>query len=211
MHLRGIVPRTGTRTRRAGNSRVMHDNRTDAEAIAASLTRPEEFGALFDRHYAAVARYLRRRVGIQLADDLAAETFAEAFRGRASYDGVHRDAAPWLYGIAANRMRSHRRAEVRQLRAYARSGADPVAAPDCAPEPGEPALAAALASLRPQEREVVALYALADLSYEEIARALRVPVGTVRSRLSRARAHLRRALGATAYLPPVLLDEEPIP
>lgn len=140
---------------------------------------------------------MHRRVGAQLADELAAETFAVAFSRRGGFDPRHADARPWLYGIAANLLRNHRRSERRQLLAYARTGVDPVE-PDAfsgADDRLDAAramrgLAEALASLRDQEREVLLLFAWAELSYEEIAQALVIPVGTVRSRLSRARKRL---------------------
>ena len=58
---------------------------------------------MFDRHYPAILRYLRRRIGPDPADDLAAETFTLAFRRRHQYRGEHADAAAWLYGIAGGR------------------------------------------------------------------------------------------------------------
>jgi DNA-directed RNA polymerase specialized sigma24 family protein len=98
----------------------------DTELIAASLIEPAHFAELFDRHYPAILRHLRRRIGPDLADDLAAETFTLAFRRRRQYRAEHPDAAAWLYGIAANLLRQHARAEVRRLRAYARVVPDPV-------------------------------------------------------------------------------------
>jgi hypothetical protein len=92
----------------------------DSELIAASLVEPARFAELFDRHFPAIHRYLRRRVGAELADDLAAETFTQAFARRRHYRAEQPDAAPWLYGIAGNLVRQHARAEQRRLRAYAR-------------------------------------------------------------------------------------------
>lgn len=101
---------------------------------------------------------------------------------------------PWLFGIAANLLRRHRRAEERRLRAYARAAMAPgdASAFDGVDErldaaAATVALAHALASLGPGERDVLLLHAWADLSYEQIAGALAIPVGTVRSRLHRAR------------------------
>src|SRR5574341_1801060 len=92
----------------------------DTELIAASLLEPERFAELFDRHFPAIHRYLRRRVGPELADDLAAETFTQAFARRRHYQSEHPDARPWLYGIAGNLLRQHARAEQRRLHAYVR-------------------------------------------------------------------------------------------
>mgnify|MGYP003287361327 CR=1 FL=1 len=168
--------------------------RTDAEAIAASLSEPRAFVAVFDGHFDAVHRYLRRRVGKEIADELAAETFAQAFEHRKRYDRNRPDARPWLYGIAHNLLRHHYRDEERALRAYARTGADPLqGSAEDADRPG-PALADALAALSPGERDVLLLIAWAELEYAEVAQALRIPVGTVRSRLSRARGRFRELL-----------------
>jgi len=160
------------------------------------------FAAVFDRHYDAVHRYLARRVGGDLADDLTAETFTAAFDARRRYDTAHRDARPWLLGIATNLVRHHYRGEVRRLRAYARldrqvdredssGGVD--ARLDAAL--AGPAIAEALMCLSQGDRDALLLFAWADLRYEEIAVALRIPVGTVRSRLHRARSRLRELLG----------------
>jgi RNA polymerase sigma factor (sigma-70 family) len=174
---------------------------TDADVIRESLTRSASFAVLYDRHAPALFRYLTRRLGPTIAQDLLAETFLAAFRRRDSYDLSRPDARPWLYGIAGNLVRRHHRGEARMLSAYARTGIDPVTGP--ADEDSldrlsaasyEPALARALASLSARERDVVLLIAHAELNYEEVADALQIPVGTVRSRLSRARRRLRRHL-----------------
>jgi RNA polymerase sigma factor (sigma-70 family) len=174
---------------------------TDAEAIEASRSNPPRFALVFDRHFAAIHRYLRRRVGKDLADELAAETFVRAFAGRTKYDRTHPDARPWLFGIAANLLRRHARTERRRLLAYARTGIDRLSdseAEDAArrldAQAAGPRLAAALASLSAAHREVLLLFAWADLSYEDIGSALGLPIGTVRSRLSRARSRMRELL-----------------
>src|SRR5919201_6732319 len=94
---------------------------TDAQAIGASLADPEVFTVLFDRHFTAVHRYVQRRVGTDLADEVAAETFTRAFDERRRYDTSRADAKPWLLGIAANLLRRHWRSERRRLDAYVRS------------------------------------------------------------------------------------------
>jgi RNA polymerase sigma factor (sigma-70 family) len=167
---------------------------TDAEAIAASLSEPRAFVAVFERHFDAIHRYLRRRVGKPIADELAAETFAQAFEHRRRYDPRRPDARPWLYGIAHNLLRHHYRDEERALRAYARTGTDPLQ--DSVEEAARegPELAEALAGLSPRERDVLLLVAWAELEYAEVAEALGIPVGTVRSRLNRARGRIRELL-----------------
>ncbi len=166
----------------------------DAELIERSLGDAASFAFIFDRHYRAIHRFLSGRVGSELGNDLASETFAIAFRGRVGYDRSREDARPWLYGIAANLLRSHRRSEERRLRAYARAAAPEFAQP--APSTGEldEALAAALLALSEQERDLILLYAWAELSYEQLAEALTLPLGTVRSSLARTRAKLRARL-----------------
>ena len=150
------------------------------------------FDAVFAAEFASLHRYLARRVGAAAADDLAADTFAVAFRNWDKLD-PERPVRPWLYGIAANVMRHHWRKERRMLRAYARTGVDPVFTED---EPAEDTreLAAALAQLRPDEREILLLHAWAELTDTEIAVALGIPAGTVKSRLSRTREKLRNRL-----------------
>jgi RNA polymerase sigma factor (sigma-70 family) len=185
----------------SGTVRVMEASPSDVDCLARSLNEPRSFELVFDRHFAAVHRYLHRRAGRELADELAAETFAVAFERRATCRAPD-SALPWLYGIATNLLRRRRRVERRQLRAYGRSGVDRWAAyeDDAAARVDGSSLGArlarALAAMRPRERDALLLYALADLSYEEIAFALEVPVGTVRTWLHRARQVARRELGA---------------
>lgn len=167
---------------------------SDADLIRSSLVDETAFAGVFDRHFRAIFRFLRGRVGEQLAEDLASETFVVAFRRRHAYDLSRDHARPWLYGIAVNLVREHRRAEERRLRAYARV---PVDREDAEDEPGErldPDVAAALLELGEEERNLILLLTWADLTYEQLADALGLPLGTVRSRLSRARAKLRARL-----------------
>jgi RNA polymerase sigma-70 factor (ECF subfamily) len=177
----------------------MESTASDVECLARSLVEPKAFGAIFDRLFDAVHRYLHRRAGRDLADELAAQTFAVAFERRATCRATG-SVLPWLYGIATNVLRRRRRAEGRQLRAYARTGVDRWAGyeDEAAARADGSALgarlAAALAAMRPRERDALLLYALAELSYEEIAEALDVPVGTVRTWLHRAREIARREL-----------------
>lgn len=179
---------------------------SDAELIQASLTNPDDFAGVFDRHADEIHSYAARRLGPNLnqADDVTAETFLIAFRKRHRFDLTRSDARPWLYGIAGNLISGHRRSEVRRLKAIARAhhGAQVDSRVDEEERHAErasatamrPALAAALAKLSAAERELLLLVAWADLSYEETAEALKIPIGTVRSRLHRTRAKLRRHL-----------------
>ncbi len=173
----------------------------DSTLIGRSLTAAEEFAAVFDRHASAVHRYIARRIGTASADDLTAETFLIAFRQRQRYDLSQPNARPWLYGIATNLLHRYRRTEVRHYRALARTGVDPVTEPDAdrvvarvAAGAASRRLAAVLAKLPAGERDVLLLVAHEELDYADVARALDVPVSTVRSRLHSARKRLRAAL-----------------
>ncbi len=180
---------------------------SDADDIRRSLAEPQVFGALFDRYFATVHRYLARRVGTDLADDLSGEVFRIAFERRSSYDLRRALARPWLYGIATRVLARHRRDEERRLRAHrrvsARSAAEPPAPDDGLEErldasAAGSAVLAALAALPPEDRDPLLLVAWEDLSYAEVAEALGIPIGTVRSRIHRARSRLRRRLAAAA-------------
>jgi RNA polymerase sigma-70 factor (ECF subfamily) len=177
---------------------------SDADLVQAGET-PEDFARLFDRYSVTIHRYVARRLGASEAEDLLAQTFLIAFEGRHRYSDSPTGALPWLYGIATNLIRRKRRDEVRQYRAYARSEpagfdehSDPLATEVAARVDAAAAsrvLTGVLARLRQAERDVLLLYAWEDLSYAEIALALDLPIGTVRSRLHRARRALRSALG----------------
>jgi RNA polymerase sigma-70 factor (ECF subfamily) len=175
---------------------------TDADLVFLSRTVPERFGEIYDRYVVEVHRYLARRVGPALADDLVAETFLTAFARRQRYDHTAECALPWLYGIATNLLRRHWRTERALYRAWERAGVDPTVsdnhADDVAARVSATAiakdLAGALGRLSARERDVLLLVVWGALSYEETAAALGIPVGTVRSRLNRARQRLRAAM-----------------
>jgi RNA polymerase sigma factor (sigma-70 family) len=180
-------------------------NPSDGELMARSVAEPECFAVLFDRHAPAVHRYLGRRVG-ELADDLLGETFLIAFRRRAAYRAMHLEVRPWLIGIATYVVQGHVRTEQRRYRALSRTPIDPPTPPEdpdtlsdrLAAQALRGPLAAALAGLKDRDRDVLLLFAWAQLTYEEIADVLDVPVGTVRSRLNRARRQTRAALDAAS-------------
>jgi RNA polymerase sigma-70 factor (ECF subfamily) len=173
----------------------------DGAVIRESLATPQRFGEIFERHYDAIYAFLARRLGADLGGELAAETFTRAFAVRRRFRIEQSSSArPWLFGVATNLLKHHHRTEARRLRAYARTGVDPVldATPDVDRRVDADAvaqrLAEALGSLRNEERDVLLLFAWADLSYAEIAEALDLEDGTVRSRLSRARSRVRELL-----------------
>ncbi|MEU4195681.1 RNA polymerase sigma factor [Kribbella sp. NPDC026611] len=173
----------------------------DGGALEASVREPERFAEIFDRYFGQVHGYVARRLGTDLADDLAAETFLIAFRQRERFDRRSGVVRAWLYGIATNLIRRHRRDEVRAWRAMAKL---PLPVPSGAPDDHIAAqvtaqgasreLAAALANLSTKDREVLLLVALGDLTYDEVAAALGIAYGTVCSRLSRARKAVRAVI-----------------
>ena len=186
------------------------DARTDAEVIASSLASPATFGELFDRHATTLFRYFVRRVGPDDAGSLLGELFRIAFEKRATFDPDRAEARPWLYGIAGNLLARHRHREARRLDATARLMHASTSAPGDADDVFVDAdaridasrrwgdVAAAIAALPQGERDALLLYAWEEMSYDEVAGALGVPVGTVRSRLNRARGRLRELVGETS-------------
>jgi len=183
----------------------MTAHRSDAEVLARSLGDAQAFSVVVERHFADVHRYLARRVGSDRADDLAAQAFAVAFRRRRDFDASADSARPWLFGIATNVLRNQLRSERRMLAAIARLdrddsdgfGPEVDRSIDRADAVSDVArIAGAIAALDSDQRDVLLLHAWGDLSQREIADALAVPVGTVYSRLSRARATLRHALSS---------------
>ncbi|MEQ4720814.1 sigma-70 family RNA polymerase sigma factor [Nonomuraea sp. B19D2] len=176
----------------------------DSELVSASWTEPEAFAELFDRYSAMLYRYVSKRLGPEPAEDLVGETFLVAFSRRKSYDLAYPDARPWLFGILTKLISRHHRKEAARYRALLRapvdsdveSPADRVAAGVTA-QAVRSELAGALAALPAKDRDVLLLIAWGDLTYEEVGRALGIPVGTVRSRLNRGRRKVRAALGDT--------------
>ncbi|HTK16179.1 MAG TPA: RNA polymerase sigma factor [Acidimicrobiia bacterium] len=174
-------------------------NESDAAVITASLADPGRFGAIFDRHATTVFRYLVRRVGVDEAESLLGDVFRVAFEKRAAYDAERPNARPWLYGIATNLLAHHRRAEARRMGATARLLARRPAGDDAGDQVADrldaealwPHIADAVGALPEGERDALLLFVWEELSYDEIACALDVPLGTVRSRLNRARESLR--------------------
>jgi RNA polymerase sigma factor (sigma-70 family) len=160
------------------------------------------FDEAFEAEVDSLHRYLSRRVGSDAAEDLTAETFAVAYRRWDDLD-PSRHVRPWLYGIATHLMQHHWRKERRRLRAYAEAAVEPLAQMVDSPEQRLDAgakkaeLAAGLAKLRTEDRDVLLLHAWAELSDAEMGEALSVPLGTIKSRLNRARQQMKNHLGST--------------
>ncbi|RSS59285.1 RNA polymerase sigma factor [Streptomyces sp. WAC01280] len=164
---------------------------------------PSAFAELFDSHARSVYNHAFRLTGDwSVAEDVMAATYLEAWRLRQKVDPDGGSLRPWLLGVATNVARNHCRGNRRYraaASAYAAAGAAGAAVPDHASEVAGrlddrrriAATLRALGTLRRPEREVLVLCLWEGLAYTEVAAALNVPVGTVRSRLSRARAKLR--------------------
>lgn len=159
------------------------------------------FDLLYRRYADPVYRFcLRQTRDADMAEDALAIVFLEAWRRRGDVDLTSRPAEPWLYGVARNVLRNQRRA-LRRRDATLRSlgHARPPACDDVSERVERRALLDALLrslhALPPAQRAVIWLCVLEDRTYEAAAGALRIPVGTVRSRLSRARLHLALSLG----------------
>lgn len=159
----------------------------------------DALGTLFDRHANAVYRYCRLRMESWAdAEDLTVAVFMEAWRGRdrLTLSGV--SAIPLLFGIARNLCAHYHRDRHRARLAWQRIAAQPsfTAANDELVDRLDrarqiPLLAAAMASLSPEHRDVVELCLIGEMSTADAAAALDIPIGTVKSRLSRARAQLQ--------------------
>jgi RNA polymerase sigma-70 factor (ECF subfamily) len=177
---------------------------TDAEIFRRSVRDPEAFREIFERHAAAVHAYARKRIGLTAGEEILAQTFLTAFEKRTRFDPSYGSARPWLLGIATNLIRHHLREEREHLTALRKSAHDQPETPveDDArldAERMKPTLLEALLVLSDDDRETFLLLALGQLTYEEVASALGIPIGTVRSRIHRARRHLReRVPGWTA-------------
>jgi RNA polymerase sigma-70 factor (ECF subfamily) len=180
------------------------------------------FGPIFDAHHERIWRFLYQRGGRECADELAGEVFAAALANRGQYDPARGDVAGWLYGIAANQARAFVRRKGRGRRAVGRLASQVRAAADA--EVDQPTeriedrlsstvdaarVLAALRRLPDPDQEILVLVVWQGLSYEQAAAALGVPVGTVRSRLSRARARLRELAELGDQVPVDTRTQEP--
>lgn len=167
---------------------------TDSEIVRRSRQEADVFGELFERHARAVAGFAARRVGSEVAEDVLSEVFLIAFRRRGSFDHSVDSARPWLLGIATRVIHRHRASEARHLRNVLAQRPEQHAPDDADGSADRLDADAALRELAPRvaalakrDRDTLLLYAWGDLSYEETAQALSVPVGTVKSRLNRVR------------------------
>lgn len=174
----------------------------DATAMRASLADPDRFSIVFERHHRVIWWYVARLAGREIADETVGDVFVTAFARRGSFDPALGEVRSWLYGIATNRLHTRFRSEARARRAFWRVAGHRVEAIDetamideaDAVQTTTRLVIAALADLNRADREQLVLYAWQHLSYEEIAGVLGIPIGTVRSHLSRTRRRLRELL-----------------
>jgi RNA polymerase sigma factor (sigma-70 family) len=177
---------------------------TDATVIAASVADPDQFGVIFDRYHDTILGYVARRIGSPAAPDVTADVFVRAFRLRARFDTSRESARPWLYGIATNIIGDHLRSLRRRNRLHLAcqglvdrqevdSSEDMTARVSAALARDD--INRALGRLSSGDRNALLLYAVEQLSYSEVAEALGIPVGTVRSRIFRARGVMRELIG----------------
>jgi RNA polymerase sigma factor (sigma-70 family) len=171
---------------------------------------PASFGTLFERHGRAIYNYcFRRTADWAAAEDLTSVVFLEAWRKRKEVRLQGDSLLPWLYGVATNVLRNRSRSLRRYRAALERvpRGVEADFADDVAgrldDERQMRAVLEAVRQLPTREQDVFALCAWSELSYEEAAVALGVPLGTVRSRLARARARLNARLEISPERRPV--------
>ncbi len=172
----------------------MDSNSSDAEALTRSLVEPSAFAILYERHHIAVRRYVARRVGSGAGDDLSSEVFTRAFRGRARCRAEQASVLPWLLGVANHVIADHRRTEQRRLKALQRLATTAPQLIEHEDRALSSELVRALRRLSGEDRDALLLVVWGELSYEEAATALRVPIGTVSSRIARARRALAAAV-----------------
>lgn len=170
------------------------------------------FSELFDRHAQKIYNYcFRCTANWAAAEDLTSATFLEAWRRRSEVILERDSLRPWLLGVATNLIRNAQRTNRRHAQALGRLGLGDAVQPDHADEAisrtdDERQMAVVLEEIDQlpiEEREVIALCIFAECSYEQAATSLSIPVGTVRSRLNRARRRLRETPGAAAWLDPI--------
>lgn len=176
---------------------------SDAQVIESSLDEPDAFGLIFERYRDDVFAFVAKRLGRQVAVDITADVFLRALRIRSTYDLSRPNARPWLYGIASNLIgdslrkrsvrRRHRTTAATRLLAPVSDPYDQ-ALSDIRSRQLGPAITSALGELAEPQRAALILFAVDGLSYPEIAEHLDVALGTVKSRVSRAKQDMRSRL-----------------
>jgi len=179
------------------------DPRSSDPGPADPVMTAGEFAARYDQHHLAVFRYAARRLGPETAEDVVAEAFTIAWSRITSYDPGRGEFVSWLFGIVSNVISRHHRQETRQWRAFARVGVDGSDSFDddlasrLDADVRWPNVAATLAEMSTRDRDVLLLHVWQEMSYQQVSETLGIPVGTVRSRISRARGRLATASAET--------------
>jgi RNA polymerase sigma-70 factor (ECF subfamily) len=172
----------------------------DGDGDGAPFGNSMSFEQIYGNFAVQLQRFITSRVGTDLGEDLTSQVFLEAWAHRDRFDARRGDVRAWMFGIATNLINRHYRGEQRRRRAYARSAEVPseVFEEDhidrLAAQESRRAVAEALMGLRPVDRDLFRLYANSNVTYTELAEVAAIPVGTVRSRLSRARQQLQAAM-----------------
>lgn len=185
---------------------------TDAEWIRRSISRPDDFRVVFDRHFDWIHAFMLRRTDPESALEISSETFLTGFEKRAKFDPSRPSARPWLIGIALNKLRRRHRTWRRESEALLKVSAGHPGAGDAGSGgieafDGSSELMVAVSRLKPKDRIVLLLIAWEDLSYAEVAEALELPIGTVRSRLNRARKQIAGHMEAAEWAASKSVDE----
>ena len=157
---------------------------------ASMLSESLDVASLYQRHGLEVLQYLARRCTVEAAEDLLQETFLQAVRSADRLAGVTLPRA-WLFGIARHVLARH----YQRAADFAPLPEIELQSVDGPPEDQRlPPMREAICQLAPELRETLELRLNDELSYEEIAGVLGIPIGTVRSRLHHAVRRLRSVL-----------------
>ncbi len=183
----------GNFSRRSGDKQLMTLTPSDNQSS-------HEVETWFNEYFVPIRLYLSRRLGPGASEDAAAEVFLRAMKTQPRYQALleRDDISPlaWLYGIATNVVADSRRIERRRLALLERLA---VCEPSWVGADSDryrldPSLVTALRGLSEGERDAILLVAWGELSYQEAAVALNVEVGTIKSRIARARERLKRSI-----------------
>jgi RNA polymerase sigma-70 factor (ECF subfamily) len=155
------------------------------------------FRGVFDEFWVPVVRYCSRRLGVDAGEQVAADVFAEAFVGRARFDPRRGSVRAWLFGIASHLVTRAWHDEQKRWRLLAETPRDGGAA-ESELDGLDRHVVRALSELSAVDRDALLLVAWGDLSYAEVAHVQQVPIGTVRSRVHRARRVLASRLANEA-------------
>jgi RNA polymerase sigma factor (sigma-70 family) len=167
---------------------------------------PDAFAVVFDRYARDVYNFVfRRTASWDLAEEMTSAVFLEAWRRRREFTPEHETLRPWLFGVAGNLLRNSSRSLRRRVAAEGRLQPEdsPDFADDLASKIDDETLMRrtleVFGALAAHEQDVLGLAVWEALSYEDISIALAIPVGTVRSRIHRARQHLAELLRAGGH------------